>query len=42
MKLRSASFNNVAVLPEVVEGCLVSDLVTILASLFFVVGDIDR
>ena len=42
MKLRSASFNNVAVLPEVVAGCRVADLVPVLASMFFVVGDIDR
>ncbi len=42
MKLRSASFNNVAALPEVVAGCRVSDLVAILGSMFFVVGDIDK
>jgi NADH-quinone oxidoreductase subunit D len=42
MKLRSASFNNVAALPEVVPGCRVADLVPLLASMFFVVGDIDR
>jgi NADH-quinone oxidoreductase subunit D len=42
MKLRSASFNNVAVLGALVEGCRVADLVPILGSLFFVVGDIDK
>ncbi|HET9826875.1 MAG TPA: NADH-quinone oxidoreductase subunit D [Nocardioidaceae bacterium] len=42
MKLRTASFNNVAVLPELLEGCRLADLVTILGSLFFVVGDIDK
>jgi NADH-quinone oxidoreductase subunit D len=42
MKLRSASFNNVAVLPEVLVGCRVSDLTTALASFFFVVGDVDK
>ncbi len=42
MKLRSASFNNVAALPEVVAGCRVTDLVAILGSMFFVVGDIDK
>ena len=42
MKLRSASFNNVAALPEVVAGCRVGDLVAVLASMFFVVGDIDK
>jgi len=42
MKLRTASFNNVAVLPEMLEGCVVADMVAILGSLFFVVGDIDK
>ena len=42
MKLRTASFNNVAALPEVLAGCRVADLVAILGSMFFVVGDIDK
>jgi len=42
LKLRSASFNNMAVLPEVLPGHRVADLAAILGSLFFVVGDIDR
>jgi NADH-quinone oxidoreductase subunit D len=42
MKLRSASFSNVAVLPEVLPGHRVTDLAAILGSLFFVVGDMDR
>ncbi len=42
LKLRSASFNNIAVLPELVPGCVVADLVAILGSMFFVVGDIDK
>lgn len=42
LKLRSASFNNIAVLPEVLRGCLVSDMVAVLGSMFFVVGDIDK
>ncbi|MEV4378872.1 NADH-quinone oxidoreductase subunit D [Streptosporangium sp. NPDC049644] len=42
MKLRSASFNNVQVLREMLPGNLVSDMVAILGSLFFVVGDIDK
>ncbi|MBC7631429.1 NADH-quinone oxidoreductase subunit D [Aeromicrobium sp.] len=42
LKLRSASFNNVAVLPEIVGGTVVADLVAILGSMFFVVGDIDK
>jgi NADH-quinone oxidoreductase subunit D len=42
MKLRTASFNNIAVLPEVLTGCVVADMVAILGSMFFVVGDIDK
>jgi len=42
MKLRSASFNNIAVLPEVLTGCVIADMVAVLGSMFFVVGDIDK
>ena len=42
LKLRTASFNNVSVLPEIVGGCVVADLVAVLGSMFFVVGDIDK
>jgi NADH-quinone oxidoreductase subunit D len=42
LKLRSASFNNIQVLSEVLPGCLVADMVAILGSMFFVVGDIDK
>ncbi|MEZ0108793.1 NADH-quinone oxidoreductase subunit D [Catenulispora sp. EB89] len=42
LKLRSASFNNIQVLAEVLPGHLVSDMVAILGSMFFVVGDIDK
>ncbi len=42
LKLRSASFNNIAALPEIVGGALLADLVAILGSMFFVVGDIDK
>ena len=42
LKLRAASFNNVQVLSEVLPGHLVADMVAILGSMFFVVGDIDR
>ena len=42
MKLRTASFNNVQVLSELLPGCLVADMVSILGSMFFVVGDIDK
>ena len=42
LKLRSASFNNVAVLSEMLPGQVVGDMVAILGSMFFVVGDIDK
>ncbi|MEO8328596.1 MAG: NADH-quinone oxidoreductase subunit D [Candidatus Nanopelagicales bacterium] len=42
LKLRSASFNNVQVLSEMLPGQLVADMVAILGSMFFVVGDIDK
>jgi len=42
LKLRSASFNNVQALREVLPGHTVADIVPILGSMFFVVGDIDK
>ena len=40
--MRTPSFDNLAVLPELVKGHLVADLVAILASTDIVLGDIDR
>ncbi|MBC7877997.1 MAG: NADH-quinone oxidoreductase subunit D [Anaerolineales bacterium] len=40
--LRTPSFDNLAVLPEIVKGHFVADLVAILASIDIVLGDIDR
>ena len=42
LKLRSASFNNMACLGVVMRGQLLADMVAILGSMFFVVGDIDK
>jgi NADH-quinone oxidoreductase subunit D len=42
LKLRSASFNNVSVLSEMLPGNLIADMVAILGSMFFVVGDVDK
>ena len=42
LKMRTASFSNVSVLPAMLPGSLVPDLVAILGSIFFVVGDVDR
>ncbi|GIG70323.1 NADH-quinone oxidoreductase subunit D [Phytomonospora endophytica] len=42
LKLRTASYANVQALSTLLVGCLVPDLVAILGSMFFVVGDIDK
>jgi NADH-quinone oxidoreductase subunit D len=42
VKIRSASFNNISVAPWVLKGVYVPDVITILASLYFILGDIDR
>jgi NADH-quinone oxidoreductase subunit D len=42
LKMRTASFSNVSLLPWMLRGQLVPDLIAILGSVFFVVGDIDR
>lgn len=42
LKLRSASFSNVQVLSQMLPGQLVADMVAILGSMFFVVGDVDK
>ncbi len=42
VKVRSASFSNLSILPWILEGALVPDLVAIMGSLDFVLGDVDR
>ena len=42
LKMRTASFSNISVLPAMLPGTLVPDLIAILGSIFFVVGDVDR
>jgi NADH-quinone oxidoreductase subunit D len=42
LKMRTASFSNVSVLPAMLPGALLPDLIAILGSVFFVVGDVDR
>ncbi len=42
LKIRSASFSNLSILPWILEGALVPDLVAIMGSLDFVLGDVDR
>jgi NADH-quinone oxidoreductase subunit D len=41
-KIRSASFHNVSIAPWLLKGVYVPDIITILASLYFILGDIDR
>ncbi len=42
VKIRSASFNNISILPHLLKGVYVPDVITILASLYFILGDVDR
>jgi NADH-quinone oxidoreductase subunit D len=42
MKIRTPSYNNVSALPYVLKGTYVADMIAILGSFFFVLGDIDR
>jgi NADH-quinone oxidoreductase subunit D len=42
LKMRTASFSNVSVLPAMLPGTLLPDLIAILGSIFFVVGDVDK
>jgi len=42
VKMRTASFSNVSVIPAVLPGVLIPDLISILGSIFFVVGDVDK
>ena len=42
VKIRSASFSNVSITPWLLRGVYVPDIITILGSLYFILGDIDR
>jgi NADH-quinone oxidoreductase subunit D len=42
LKIRSPSFCNLSILPKLCVGCLISDVVAILGSLDFVMGECDR
>ncbi len=42
LKMRTPSFSNVQAIPHLMEGALLPDAISILGSVFFVVGDIDR
>lgn len=42
LKIRSASYSNISMLPHILEGVLVPDIIAIMGSLDFVLGDVDR
>jgi len=42
LAIRTASFNNVSALGTALVGTRLEDLVTVLASFFFVIGDVDK
>ncbi len=42
LKIRSPSFINLSILPKLLPGCMMSDVVSILGSLDFVMGECDR
>lgn len=42
LKIRSASFSNLSILPWLLEGAMVPDIIAIMGSLDFVLGDVDR
>jgi NADH-quinone oxidoreductase subunit D len=42
IKMRTPSFSNVQAIPYLLDGVLLPDAISVLGSVFFVVGDIDR
>jgi NADH-quinone oxidoreductase subunit D len=42
LKMRTPSFYNISMLQYLLEGALLSDMIAVLGSVFFVVGDVDR
>src|SRR5205085_11222110 len=42
LKMRTPSFHNVSGIPYLLKGVLIPDLIAVLGSVFFVVGDVDR
>jgi NADH-quinone oxidoreductase subunit D len=42
VKIRTASFSNLSITPWLLKGTYVPDVITILASLYFILGDTDR
>ena len=42
LKMRTPSFSNVSMIPYLLRGALLPDMIAVLGSVFFVVGDVDR
>jgi len=42
VKIKTASFNNLSITPWLLRGVYVPDIITILGSLYFILGDLDR
>lgn len=42
VKARAPSFNNLSVLPEIAKGVMIADLIAIVGSIDFVLGEVDR
>ena len=42
IKIRTPSYSNVSAIPHVLENTFVADMIAILGSFFFVLGDVDR
>ena len=42
LKMRTPSFNNIQMIPYLLDGALLADMIAILGSVYFVVGDVDR
>ena len=42
MKVRGASFSNLSVLPHIIPGCKIADVVAIMGSVDPVFGEVDR
>jgi NADH-quinone oxidoreductase subunit D len=42
VRVRTASFNNISITPWLLRGVYVPDIITILGSLYFILGDIDK
>jgi NADH-quinone oxidoreductase subunit D len=42
LKMRTPSFSNIQMIAYLLEGALLPDMIAIIGSVFFVVGDVDR